>query len=239
MTAFEAGPLRVHAAGGSDRRGGGDGPAIVLCHGFGAPGDDLVSLARVIDAGPGVRWFFPEAPLELRLGFGVAGRAWWEIDMARLEQLMRRADVQQLIQDTPAGLAEARAALEACIDALVRDHGVARDRMILGGFSQGAMVSTEVALHAAQPFAGVVLLSGALISAPRWTLAARVTGPSLRVLMTHGRADPLLPFEGAEMLRALLEGAGASVAWAPHNGQHEIPELACDRFAAFARARLG
>lgn len=231
--------MRVRAAGGSDRRGGGDGPAIVLCHGFGAPGDDLVSLARVIDAGPGARWFFPEAPLELDLGFGGAGRAWWMIDMARLEQLMRRADVHQLIQDTPAGLSEARAALEACIDALVRDHGVARERMILGGFSQGAMLSTEVALHAARPFAGVVLLSGSLISADRWIEAARVTGPSLRALMSHGRADPLLPFEGAEALRGLLEGAGAQIEWAPHNGQHEIPPLVCDRFGAFARARFG
>jgi hypothetical protein len=46
---FKAGPLQVVSVGGTDRQGGGDGPAILLCHGFGAPAEDLVPLARVID----------------------------------------------------------------------------------------------------------------------------------------------------------------------------------------------
>jgi phospholipase/carboxylesterase len=56
--------------------------------------------------------------------------------------------------------------------------------------------------------------------------------------MSHGRADPLLPFEGAEALRTLLEQAGAKIDWVPHNGQHEIPPLVLQRFGAFAKARF-
>ncbi|MEP7121526.1 MAG: hypothetical protein ABJE95_11470 [Byssovorax sp.] len=228
------GPLRVHSAGGSDRRGGGDGPAILLCHGFGAPGDDLVSLARVIDAGPSVRWFFPEAPLSIP----GAGRAWWPLDMARIQQMMMRGDPRALAEETPPGLAKAREALEATIAALETERGVARDKLILGGFSQGAMLTTEIAIHAERPFAGLAALSGNLLSADRWIEAAARSGPSIHAFIAHGRRDPVLPFAGAEALRAMLEEAGASVDWVAHGGQHEIPPPVVTGLAAFARRRF-
>src|SRR5438552_18316161 len=82
MRSENLGGLDAVITGGSDGNGGGDGPVIVLLHGFGAPGDDLVPLAEVFAHGlPGVRWVFPAAPLELPMGFGDA-RAWWMIDMA-------------------------------------------------------------------------------------------------------------------------------------------------------------
>jgi phospholipase/carboxylesterase len=239
MEPTRIGPLAVHASGGADRRGGGDGPAILLCHGFGAPGDDLVGLARVADVGREVRWFFPEAPIVLNLGGGATGRAWWEIDLERMQRAALGGQARRLSEETPAGLAAARAALEATIAALERDHGVYRDRLIIGGFSQGAMLTTEVALHAEAPFAGLVVLSGALISAGRWAEAARARAGALHVLQTHGTRDPMLPFAAAEALRALLEAAGAEVEWVPHTGRHEIADPALERLGSFARRRLG
>jgi phospholipase/carboxylesterase len=236
---LELGPLRVTAAGGADRQGGGDGPAVLLCHGFGAPGDDLVPFARVVDAGRDVRWFFPEAPLALDLGWGVAGRAWWHIDMIRLQEEMMRGRRLSLAEQVPEGLAEARAALEACIEALCERFAVPRDRLVIGGFSQGAMITTEIGLHAATPFAGLALLSGNLLNEGSWRPAARGSGPTQRVFMSHGRADPILPFEGAEALRRLLEESAAEVEWVPHGGQHEIPPLVVQRLGAFLRRRLG
>lgn len=245
MEPSRIGPLRVHTAGT------GDGAAILLCHGFGAPGDDLVGIPRAIDAGREVRWFFPEAPIELDLGWGTTGRAWWNIDMERLQRLIMRGQAHQLAEETPAGLAEARAALEATIAALERDHGVTRDRLIIGGFSQGAMLATEIALHAETPFAGLAILSGTLVSADRWAEAARARGPSIDItpsplrgrpaltaLQAHGRRDPLLPFTAAEALRDLLTSAGAEVEWVPHDGEHEIPRAVLDRLGAFARRRF-
>lgn len=234
MTSDFIGPLRVRALGGADRRGGGDGPAILLCHGFGAPGDDLVSLARVIDAGAGVRWFFPEAPLELPWG----GRAWWPLDMARLQAMQLRGDPRALAEETPDGLDPARAALEATIAALEAERGVRREQLIVGGFSQGAMLTTEVALHAAAPFAGLAGISGNLLSAGRWAEAVKTSGPTLHAFLAHGRQDPVLPFAGAEALRSLLEKAGAAVTWVPHGGQHEIPPPVVTGLGAFARGRF-
>ena len=87
---LELGPLRVTAAGGSDRQGGGDGPAVLLCHGFGAPGDDLVPFARVVDAGARRALVLPRGAAGAGSGWGVAGRAWWHIDMVRLQEEMMR-----------------------------------------------------------------------------------------------------------------------------------------------------
>jgi phospholipase/carboxylesterase len=229
MPASTIGPLRVASLGR------GDGPAILLCHGFGAPGDDLVPLARAIDAGPGVRWFFPEAPLAL----GWGGKAWWEIDLDRIQVLALRGQRRVLAGETPPGLGEARQALEATIAELERSFGVRRDALVIGGFSQGAMLATELALHADRPFAGLAVLSGNLLSEDRWTEAARSAGPSVHALLTHGKNDPLLPFEGAEALRDLLIDAGADVDWLAHPGQHEIPAPVLARLGTFARKRLG
>lgn len=240
MEAELIGPLRVHALGGVDHKGGGDGPAILLCHGYGALGDDLVPLARVVDAGRSVRWFFPEAPIALEHNGFMAGRAWWPLDVERIVELQSRGQRRALATEMPSGLLEARAALEATITALEASHGVRRSSLLLGGFSQGSMVTTELALHAdpKAPFAGLAVLSGTLLCEDRWASAARRTAPGLHVFITHGRADPLLPFEGAEGLRDLLHKEGANVDWAPHRGGHELPEVALSGLGAFARARL-
>jgi phospholipase/carboxylesterase len=232
------GDLDVWCAGGSDREGGGNGPAIVLCHGFGAPGDDLVDLWRAVDAGKGVRWFFPEAPLSLEEMFGAPARAWWLIDMARLDEAIRTGRRDELAESTPDGMAEARILLEGCLDALETDAAVRRTATIIGGFSQGAMITTEVSLFAEDPYAGLAILSGTLLCRDRWKEAATRTAPLLHVAMTHGRRDPLLPFSLAEELRDILTAAGADLRFVAHNGGHEIRQSALDALRDLAKTRL-
>ena len=81
------GGLTVRLTGGTDGKGGGNGPLVVLLHGFGAPGDDLVPLSEYLDAPTGTRFLFPEAPISIPMGFGDS-RAWWMIDMALHRQFV-------------------------------------------------------------------------------------------------------------------------------------------------------
>ena len=77
--------LEVRITGGTDHAGGGDGPVVILMHGYGAGGDDLVPLAQMMPVAPRVRFVFPAAPFtppELAM-FG--GRAWWPIDIEALQ----------------------------------------------------------------------------------------------------------------------------------------------------------
>jgi phospholipase/carboxylesterase len=117
-------------------------------------------------------------------------------------------------------------------------HGVERKNLVIGGFSQGAMLATEVALFSPEPFAGLVVMSGSLLSEDRWRPRAKEVGPAIHALVSHGRADPIVPYEGGEGLKDLLTETGADVQWIAHRGQHEIPGQVLDAFAAFAKKRL-
>lgn len=218
MKRVRLGDLDVHLAGGSDREGGGDGPVVVLLHGFGAPGTDLVPLWREIAVPEGTRFAFPEAPLELSILPGA--RAWWNIDINRYEKVMTSGgDFSEITRDVPEGLAESRAKVIALLDALEKEHD-AKD-IVLGGFSQGAMLSLDVALRTERRLVGLVLMSATLIAVDEWTpLMKKRAG--LPVLQSHGRSDPLLPFALAERLSGLLKDAGLEARFVPFNGGHTI-----------------
>src|SRR5262245_13252593 len=104
--------LRTRVTGGTDGKGGGRGPLVLLLHGFGAAGDDLVSLADVLDMPTGTRFIFPEGPVSLSFGPRDA-RAWWLIDMGRIAADQAAGRIRDLSHEIPKGLAPAREAMLA------------------------------------------------------------------------------------------------------------------------------
>lgn len=225
------GGLSVTITGGADREGGGDGPAVVLLHGFGAPGTDLVPLFRVIPAPPGTRFLFPEAPLELGGGLG-GSRAWWMIDVAALDRAIRTGVPRDMTEDVPEGMPEARAKVRAMLDEASAALSIPEGQLVLGGFSQGGMLALDVALHDPRPLAGLVVLSGTLLAEPEWTPRMK-DRHGLPVLQSHGQRDELLAFGFAERLRDHLKEAGLDVTWVPHRGGHEIPGPVIDALGDF------
>lgn len=219
--------LDVVLGGGPDREGGGTGPMLVLLHGYGAPGDDLVPLARQLAVDPSVRFAFPAAPHVLEMGLGGSGRAWWHIDMGELQRAVMNNDFETLKSRVPDGLSTARTAINELLDVLEQEHAVRRDKLVLGGFSQGAMLATDVALRAERPPAALAILSGSLIAKAEW-LPLMKTRTAMPVLQSHGRADPVLSFAIAETLRQELTAAGVTVEFVPFNGGHGIPNGAVD-----------
>jgi phospholipase/carboxylesterase len=252
VTEREFGGLRVVLTGGTDGRGGGNGPLVVLLHGYGAPGRDLVPLSQVLSVPEGTRFAFPAAPLSLGPDLGPAfmamfdSRAWWPIDIERFERALSglggRPDLQSpavaaLMNDVPAGLASARGKLLAALDAMERDLAVPPHRMLLGGFSQGAMLSLDTALRSQRPLAGLLLLSGTLLCKPEW-LPLMPARAGLPVFQSHGKRDPLLPFFIAEALRDHLQKAKLAVEFCAFPGQHEIPHAILRAASAFITATL-
>ena len=231
MKELTLGTLRARMCGGSDREGGGTGPVVVLMHGYGAPGTDLVPLWRELAVPSNVRFVFPEAPHDL--GFG--GRAWWNIDMARLQDRFTKGGAERLTAEVPPGSEEARGAIVELLGALERDHGAAPEQVIIGGFSQGAMLATDVVLRTTRPFGALAILSGTIISGPEWS-ALMPARQGLPVLQSHGRADPVLPFAVAEQLRDALTAAGLAVEFVPFNGGHGIPSSVLEGLARRIRA---
>jgi phospholipase/carboxylesterase len=225
--------LDVWIGGGEDREGSGDGPLIVLLHGFGAPGDDLVGLWRQLAVPAGTRFAFPEATLALDPATFGGGRAWWMIDWGKLEAALASGQSRDLTADVPEGLAPARERALELLDALERELGAPPEKTLLGGFSQGAMLACDLTLRSSRKLAGLVMMSGTLLAENEWAplMPARA---GLRVLMSHGRTDPLLPFELAERLKVLLTVSGLRVTWVPFSGGHGISDGVIDELGRFA-----
>lgn len=210
---------------GGDRADVQPEAVVVLCHGFGAGGNDLVPLAgELLRLRPAYRdrtlFVFPEGPLTIPEIPG--GRCWWPIDLAALQLAAETGTFREMRQDCPPMLPEARKLLSGLVDELKSRTEVPLSRFLLGGFSQGSMLATDVSLRLDGSVGALAIYSGTLVVEPEWReLAPRRNG--LRVLQSHGTTDPLLPFRAAEWLRDLLESAGADVRFLSFPGPHTIP----------------
>ena len=222
--------LDVRLTGGPDREGGGNGPVVILLHGFGAPGDDLVALWKMLRVPDTVRFAFPAAPLHLPGGFA-DGRAWWMLDMERMARDTASGRERDL-RVVPDGLTAAREQLIAMLDALDRNWGLPAHRVFLGGFSQGAMLACDTVVRSDRAFAGLIVLSGSIMAQSEWD-ARWPLRAGLPVFQSHGTDDPVLPFNTAARLRDTLRRHGLPVTWHEFRGGHEIPFPVLDRLGAF------
>lgn len=197
---------------------------VILCHGFGAPGQDLVPLGAELadqnEAASEVLYIFPAAPHEL--DFGYEARAWWMIDIERLQYLMAIGETREMRNADPPELPECRALIGELIEAVRQKYDLPSNRVIVGGFSQGSMLATDVALHYPHKLAGLIVWSGALICESAWKAAAEKQA-KLKIVQTHGRQDMILSLSGALDLKSMLENSGHDVRFHQFNGPHTIP----------------
>jgi phospholipase/carboxylesterase len=215
---------------------------VVLCHGFGADGDDLVPLgAHFFNVRPKllnrVQLVFPAALLSLRDLHLPGGRAWWPLDIEKLQRAIEFREFRDLRNEQPAGLPVARAALTEMIEQLQDELQLKWSQVVVGGFSQGAMLATDVALHCEESPAGLMIWSGTLLNEQDWK--QRVSGRAgLPVIQSHGREDLILPYEAALWLKGLLEQGGLPVEFISFSGGHSIPQEILIRSAEFLVQRL-
>jgi phospholipase/carboxylesterase len=132
---------------------------------------------------------------------------------------------------------EARAALAGMLHEAARTLGVDPARTVIGGFSQGSMLATDLALGTDRALAGLVILSGTILDELAWTegLAGR---RGLPVFQSHGTEDPLLPFEIAERWTTAMKDAGLLVDAVTFRGGHEIPRPVLAGLDAFLARNL-
>lgn len=222
------GPLETLFLEGSE-----DGPTVILFHGFGADCTDLASLAQSLQAPKGTNWIFPNGHLSVALGPHMEGRAWFPISVSELEKNMAAGIGADFSAVVPPGLKRARENVFEMLEKL----GAPMNRVVLGGFSQGGMLATDVALHSDQNPAGLAILSGTLVNAPVWKeLLAKHS--SLDFFQSHGFHDPVLSFGMAQRLEALLIAGGWKGRLLRFEGGHEIPFEVLSQMGAYLRKVL-
>src|SRR5690242_2185722 len=131
---------------------GPDSPLVVLLHGFSGRVDDLAPFARALGV-PG-RFVVPHGILDMA-SYGLPGRAWWPIDVPEREAAIARGEPRDLSALVPEGLAEARCALGEMLEELRRESP--GSPIVLGGFSQGGMLSCDLALRTDHPLAALAI----------------------------------------------------------------------------------
>ena len=198
--------------------------AVIFCHGFGAPGTDLVSLADVMfqmgQAQQDAVYVFPTAPIQLDPLFD--SRAWWMIDIEKIQKLMMNGETREMQDESPELLPQRRVDLTYVIDHCRQKFSLPASKILIGGFSQGSMLATDVALHYPEALGGLVVWSGALINSKQWTIQAERQSP-LRIAQSHGTVDPILPIDGARDLKRMLELNQHQVEYVEFDGPHSIP----------------
>jgi phospholipase/carboxylesterase len=208
-------------------------PTLVFFHGYGADMRDLAPLAHEMSLPFKARWVFPNGPLKVPIGPHMSGRAWAYIDMESIQEAMMRGEHRDLSGPAPEGFEEALMGANEFIKAL----GVPADQLILGGFSQGSMLATALAMTMDEAPAGLVIWSGNLVDKKRleeWIPRRK----GLKFIQTHGMQDPILGYEGAKSLFHTLKNAGLEGELLTFRGGHEIPMQALRKTADFLKAVL-
>ena len=208
--------------------GGSGPPTLVLLHGYASSAERWQPFTKTIRWPANGRFVFPQGPnLAARTDGVLDGRAWWPLYL--LSYIPPGQSLADLSGAKPEGLKAAAALVEDLLDRLQRSPG---GPIVLGGFSQGAMVASEVAFRSDVKLRALVLLSGTLVDEASWERHFD-SRRGMPVFMAHGRADPTLPFAAAERFRSKLEAAGVRVTWVPFDGGHDIPAtvvIALNRF---------
>jgi len=203
-------------------------PTVLLLHGYGATAADWEPFTHTIAVPPSSRFVFPQAPETTVPPDGpVGGRAWWRLDLEG--HLGSGSRLPDLSTTRPPGLTAAATRVRAILRGVSRSPG---GPIVLGGFSQGAMVASQIAFTTDEPIAALVLLSGTPVDEQTW-LQGLAVRRGLPVFMSHGRADNILPFASDERFHRELEAAGVKVTWFPFDGGHEVPKQVVDALNVF------
>jgi phospholipase/carboxylesterase len=177
---------------------------------------------------------FPLGPETTRPPDGPAdGRAWWRIDLA--SYIPPGGALPDLSRANPAGLSRASSRVRTLLGELDGRLAADPNRLILGGFSQGAMIAADIAFRSDRSIQALVLLSPTIVDEAAWT-AGLPARRGLPVFIAHGRHDPILSFASASRLEAAMRRAGLRVTWFAFDDGHEIPAETVDALNRFLAA---
>lgn len=171
---------------------------VVFLHGYGANGNDLISIGKQWrNLLPGAAFVAPNAPEPCTQAPG--GRQWFRLTMREPNELW-------------IGVNKARLSLDAFLDAELDRHGLDDSKLALVGFSQGTMLALHAGLRRARAPAGILGYSGELVAPPeqRDQVIARVPGGKPPpILLIHGSQDDMIPAEA--LFLAAMELAAANI----------------------------
>ena len=185
-------------------------PMIVLLHGFGAHMGDLASLAPAIDT-EGYVYIFPNAPIPFEIGPGATGYGWTY--PRRIPQELRRADDVDSVVDMLATL----------VDEVTGHYATKPGEVILGGFSQGGMMTYRYGLPNPDKFKGLAALSA--VAPDEDTMREKLPADrSQPIFVAHGTSDMVIEVQMARDTLEFLKAEGYKPLYHEYAMAHEISQ---------------
>ena len=214
----------VELATGPDPRG-----TVIWMHGLGADGWDFVPIVRELPLPEELplRFIFPHAPVRpVTINNGAPMPAWYDIAMQDLE---RRPDER--------GIRDSQAAIEKLL-AREKSRGVASDRIVLAGFSQGGAIALQTGLRHADELGGILALSTYLALEDSLDREASAANKRTPIFMAHGTQDPIIPLALAEASRRTLESRGYPLEWRTWPMPHSVCAEEVEAIATWLERRF-
>ena len=195
--------------------------SVIWMHGLGADGNDFVPVVQELGlkGSPDIRFIFPHAPMQpVTINNGYVMRAWYDVKWGDLEGNSKQADEKGV-----------RASQAAVCQLIEREtsRGIAADKIVLAGFSQGGAVALQTGLRYAHKLAGVMALSTYLPLAETFAHEATAENRQTPIFMAHGTQDGVVPYEMGTRSRDVLVQNGYEVEWREYPMAHSVclPEI--------------
>jgi phospholipase/carboxylesterase len=191
--------------------------SVIWLHGLGADGHDFEPIVPELRLPEGLvlRFVFPHAPVRpVTLNGGMSMRAWY--------------DIFSLDRDGPVDEEGIRASGEILNDLIQReqDRGIAADRIVVAGFSQGGAIALHAALRYPQRLAGLMALSTYLPLMSSFDAEVvhneEAANQDISILMAHGSFDPVLPMQMGTTSAELMTKAGFNIEWHDYPMAHAV-----------------
>jgi len=187
--------------------------AVIWLHGLGADGHDFEPIVPHLlwPGAPEIRFVFPHAPVRpVTINGGMQMRAWYDI----VDLSLGRDHDQQ-------GIAESVHQAAALV-ARERKRGIASERIIIAGFSQGGAIALQLALRYPETLAGLVALSSYLLMDQQLGNERHQANRALPVFVGHGLSDPMVPCFLGQQVAGRLRDWGHDVEWHSYPMQHAV-----------------
>lgn len=204
-------------------------PYIVLLHGYGANADDLFSLWEIWQTAE-CNWIFPHGPQNVDFGGMWAGKAWFPIEQTALAHLGAPRSKELFANYFSEGIATSLKLLDEFLIHLSKHNEI-----VLGGFSQGAMMASHLLMNSSIHFKAIILMSATLLGVSKLQKLYNEENKNTPIFQSHGMNDAVLNIGGALDLKNHLLNKEMKVEYHEFMGGHEIPQsivLEIKRFLA-------
>jgi len=186
---------------------------IIWLHGLGADGHDFEPIVHELDLPDhlAVRFIFPHAPaIPVTINNGYIMPAWYDF---------RQTDLG--IEHDEQGITQSAKQIQLLIEQQEM-HGIAPNRIMLAGFSQGGAMAIHCGLRQTEPLAGIVALSAYLLKPDYLEHELKSSACAMPMFMAHGVDDPVVPFALGDSSRRKLETSGCRIEWHSYPMEHHV-----------------